>query len=161
MGQYKVDAMNSQDFSLTFDGQKIGELIYEKWYSFSAKILMTDGSQYQLEPTGFWESKIELKDDTKTLLEFKLGWKGIILKTINEKEETYLLTLQGLGNKFILIDTDKEELLVAETDFKLRKSNYNCNIETTPKFDNLPNKEIFILTILHCINYYRTRIVIG
>ena len=158
MGQYKANSTNSQNFSLTFDNHRIGELIYKKWYSFNAEILLSDGARYQLEPKGFWDSKIELKDDTKTLLEFKMGWKGIIIKTFfDNKEDTFLLKLNSLlSSKFVLIDTDKSELMVAETDFKWNKLNYDYNIETTQNFDNFDNKELLLLTILHCINYYMT-----
>ena len=52
MGHYKANATNSHNFSLTFDNQKVGELVYKKWYSFSAEIQLTDGLNYQLEPTG-------------------------------------------------------------------------------------------------------------
>lgn len=65
MGQYRANSTNSQNFSLTLDNKKNGELVYKKWYSFSAEILMNDGTKYQFEPKGFWDSKIELKDDTK------------------------------------------------------------------------------------------------
>jgi len=37
MGQYKANSTNSQNFSLKFENQTIGELIYKKWYSFNAK----------------------------------------------------------------------------------------------------------------------------
>jgi len=160
MGQYKANSTNSQNFSLTLDNKKIGELVYKKWYSFSAEILMSDGAKYQLEPKGFWDSKIELKDDTNILLEFKMGWKGIIIKTLfYDKEQTFLLTLKGLlSNKFVLLDTNKEELVVAETDFKWSKLNYDYNIETTQRFDSFDNKQLLLLTILHCINYYMTLI---
>jgi len=158
MGQYKANATNSHNFTLRFDYQKVGELVYKKWYSFSAEIQMTDGTKYQLEPTGFWDSKIELKDDTQTLLEFKMGWKGIIIKTLfNDSEEVFLLKLKGLlSNKFVLLDTNDEELMAAETSFKWSKFNFDYNIETTPVFDNFENKELLLLTILHCINYYIT-----
>ena len=158
MGHYKANATNSHNFSLTFDNQKVGELVYKKWYSFSAEIQLTDGSNYQLEPTGFWDSKIELKDDTQTLLEFKMGWKGIIIKTLfNDSEEVFLLKLKGLlSNKFVLLDTNDEELMAAETSFKWSKLNFDYNIETTQVFDKFENKELLLLTILHCINYYIT-----
>ena len=158
MGQYKANATNSHNFTLRFDYQKVGELVYKKWYSFSAEIQLTDGTKYQLEPTGFWDSKIELKDDTQTLLEFKMGWKGIIIKTLfNDSKEVFLLKLKGLlSNKFVLLDTNDEELMAAETSFKWSKFNFDYNIETTPVFDNFENKELLLLTILHCINYYIT-----
>ena len=103
-----------------------------------------------------------MKDDKKTLLEFKMGWKGIIIKTFfNDKENTFLLKLNGLlSSKFVLIDTDKTELLVAETDFKWNKLNYDYNIKTTQDFDNFYKKELLLLSILHCINYYITIVAI-
>ena len=158
MGHYKANASNSHNFILTFDNQNVGELVYKKWYSFSAEIRMTEGTKYQLEPKGFWDSKIELKDDTQTLLEFKMGWKGIIIKSLfNDREEVFLLKLKGLlSNKFVLLDTNDEELMAAETSFKWSRFNFDYNIETTPVFDNFENKELLLLTILHCINYYLT-----
>jgi hypothetical protein len=158
MKQYRANSTNSQNFILTFENEKVGELVYKKWYSFDAEILMTDGKKFQLEPKGFWDSKIELKEEAETLLEFKLGWKGIVIKTFfDNNEKHFLLKLKGLlSNKFILIDNDNEEYLVAETDFKWSKLNFDYNIEITQKFDNLDNKEIILLTILHCMNYYMT-----
>jgi hypothetical protein len=158
MGHYKANSTNSRSFNLTLDNQSQGELIYEKWYSFNAEIQLNNGLKYQLESKGFWDSKIELKDDTKVLLDFKMGWDGIIIRTFFETNETtYLLKLKGLlSSKFVLIDTDKRELLAAETDFKWKTLNYDYNIETTEELDNLDNKALLLLTTLHCINYYMT-----
>ena len=44
MGQYKANATNSKNFSLTFENQIIGELIYKEWYSFNAEILISNGA---------------------------------------------------------------------------------------------------------------------
>jgi hypothetical protein len=157
MGQYRANSEKSKNFNLTFDNQEIGELIYKKWYSFDAETIMPDGIKYQLEPKSFWDSKIVLKDGSKTLLEFKKGWKGITIKTFfDNKEDNFLLKLSGLlSSKYVLIDTNKRELMVAETDFKWNKLNYDYKIETAPNFYNFNNKELMILTILHCINYYK------
>lgn len=161
MGKYKGNSINSRNFNLTFDNLKIGELIYEKWYSFNADILLSDGAKYQLEPKGFWDYKIELKDNTNVLLEFKMGWKGIIIKTFfDNKGDTFLLKLNGLlGSDFVLIDKDKNELMIIETDIKWTKLNYDYNIETTQNFENFDNKELLLLTLLHCVNYYMTTII--
>ncbi|MCB9032955.1 MAG: hypothetical protein H6553_03880 [Chitinophagales bacterium] len=158
MGQYNANSTNSKNFSLISDNEKIGELIYKKWYSFDAEILMTDGKKYQLEPKGFWDSKIELKEQNETLLEFKMGWKGILITTyFDKKEKHYLLKLKGLlSSKYILLNNDNEELMVVETKFKWTKLNFDYNIETTQNFDHLDNEKLLVLTVLHCINYYMT-----
>ncbi|ADB36124.1 hypothetical protein [Spirosoma linguale] len=161
MGQYSANSTNSRNFILTFDNEKLGELIYQKWYSFAAEILMSNGKEYTLEPKGFWDSTVELKEGEVTLLKFKMGWKGIIIKTYFDNEEKhFLLKLKGLlGNKFVLLNNENEELMAAETDFKWSKLNFDYTIETSPKFDNFSNEKLLLLTVLHCINYYITVIV--
>ncbi len=161
MGQYKANSINSKSFILTIENTRIGELNYTEWYSFKAEIKLADNSIYQLEPKGFWDSKIELKKAEKTLLEFKMGWKGIVIKTnFNENEKNYLLKLKGLlSNKFILVDAEENEILVVDNDFKWNKFNFDYTIETSTEFDTMENKELMLLTILHCVNYYLTIIV--
>ena len=123
MGNYKANAKDTWNFSLSEGSQKIGELAYEKWYSFKAVIKLSEREKYRLEPKGFWDSKIELTDGRQRLLEFKMGWKGILINTFFDGEEkTYLLKLKGLlSNQYVLLDTDQEELLVAQPNFKWKK----------------------------------------
>ena len=133
MAQYKANSTNSQNFDLTSGNKKLGELTYKKWYSFNAEIVMANGTKFQLEPKGFWDSKIELKDESKVLLEFRMGWKGIIIKTLfNNQEETYLLKLKGLlSNKFILICCN-----VSQNETHIVPST-TCWLEVYPEFPRL------------------------
>lgn len=155
MGHYKSNSTNSGIFSLTKDDVKVGELKYSNWYSFKAEILLADNSLYQIEPKGFWDSRIELQKDGKTLLYFEMGWKGITIKTqFRGAEKKYLLTLKGLfSSKYILVDTEEKELLTVDTELKWTKLNLDVNIHTSEEFDNLENKELLLFTVLHCINY--------
>ncbi len=156
MGHYKAISTNHLNFNLTSGNKNIGELVYKKWYAYEADIQIFDGDKFQLEPKGFWDSKIELKDKEKTLLEFKLGWNGININTFfNDVEETYLLEIKGFSeSKFTLTDNENNEVLVADFGSKWNNFNYDFNIKTTDEFEKYPNKDIVILTILHCINYY-------
>lgn len=160
MGHYKANATNNKNFHLVSNNKALGELIYKKWYSFDAEIVKPEGESYRLEPKGFWDSKVELKDNTSTLLEFKMGWKGIIIRSLlNGREETFLFKFRGLlSNRFSLLDTNNEELLVAETSFNWSKITFDYSIETTQIFDDFDNKELLLLTIVHCINYYMTMV---
>lgn len=154
MGQYKVNSANSRDFILTMDNINIGELKYPKWYSFKAEMSLADNALYQLIPKGLWDSRIELKQGEKTILYFEMGWKGIVIN-FNNSDKKYLLKLKGLlSNKFVLIGPDEKELLAIETDFKWAKLTFDFNIKTSNEFDNFENKEVLLLTTLHCVNYY-------
>ena len=119
---------------------------------------MADGREYELKPKGFWNSKIELKEGPDILLEFKMGWEGIVIKTyFGHSEKHYILKLKGLlSSKFILYDEDDQELMVAETDFKWKKFILEYNIETSDTFDRYDHKNLLLLTVLHCMNYYMT-----
>ena len=158
MAQYKAKSTNSRNFSLTTENSPIGELTYAKWYSFKAEIQLADKSTYQFEPTGFWESKIELREAEKLLLSFKMGWHGIVLNTnFNGNTRNYLLKTKSLlSSKFVLVDEAENELLTAETDFVWSKFRFDYTIDTSTEFDHTEDKEIMLLTILHCINYYLT-----
>ncbi len=161
MGNYIANSINSQNFILTKNNLKVGELNYPKWYTFNAEVILSDNSKYQLKTTGIWDNKVELKQNEIKLLEFKMSWKGIIVKDFfDNTEKTYLLKQTGLLNcKFILVDEENIELIVAEADFKGNSLNYDYNIETANEFDNNKNKELLLLTTLHCINYYISIIV--
>ena len=156
MANYLANSTNSLSFYLTSENEKIGELIYEKWYASNAEIKTSNGAKFHLKPKGIWNSKIELKDGEKTILEFKLGWNGVLIKTFfNDLEESYSLHIKGFSsNKFILTDSDKKELLVAEMDTKCNNLNYKYSIKTSNEFESHINKDVIVLALLHCINYY-------
>ena len=156
MGNYIANSLNSLNFILTENNLKLGELNYNKWYAFDAEIELNDNLKYQLIPEGNWEQKIELRQNNLKLAEFKMGWNGIIIKTYFENiENCYLLKHKGiLNSKFILTNTENQELIAAVPNFKWKTLNYNYNIETAKEFDDLPNNQLLLFTILHCLNYY-------
>lgn len=158
MANYTATSRNSRTFILSNESGTLGELIYPKWYTFNAEIVLNKTSKYQLELDGFWDSKIKLKEGDVVLLEFKIGWNGVELHSnLDGKSERYLLKLKGFfSSKYILVDAQDKELLEAEFDFKWKKLEYDYNIITSKSFENLNNKELLILTTLHCINYYLT-----
>ncbi|MCT1530668.1 hypothetical protein M3B46_06670 [Sphingobacterium daejeonense] len=47
---FHVNSTNSFNFNITLRIDKIGELVYRKWYSFDADIFMADGREYELKP---------------------------------------------------------------------------------------------------------------
>lgn len=152
MNQYKATSGNARNFSLSRNDQSLGELVYTKWYSFDAKIILSNNKKYQLVPDGFWGSVIQLRDGESVLLEFKLGWKGIII-SINNQD--YLLKLKGLLSiKFIVADTNDNEIIAVAIDLKWTKIQTDYSIETAPAFDTIQHKELFLFATIHAINYY-------
>ena len=75
MAEYHAKA-KSLSFILTQNDKLIGKLIYKGWFKFDALVEIAGKSNYQVEPKGFWGTTIELKDNEKVLLQFKMNWSG-------------------------------------------------------------------------------------
>jgi len=163
MAHYKASSDNTRTFHLIKNNEISGTLKYNKWFSFEAEISLPNNAQYLLKPKGLWDSTVELKQADNTLLEFKMGWKGIVIKTwLNGAETTYLLKLKGLlSSKFVLVDAAEKELLAIESDFDLSKFRLDYSLETTSEFEALKGKELLLLTTLHCANFSITSYVAG
>lgn len=158
MGQYHATSTNSKNFDLSKDNLHLGELIYPSWYKFNAEIVLADLSRYQLVPHGPWDATIELRQDHKTLMDFKMGWKGIILSNnVDGNKEEYLLMLKGiLNSKYVLLDAYQQELFVIELEMKWNQSHFDYYISTVDEFDNFYHPELFLLMAIHAVNYYLT-----
>lgn len=156
MKQFTATSTDSKNFNLTMDNIHLGNLKYLKWYSFQADISLDDNSQYQLEPRGFWDSRIELLQNGESLADYKLSWKGVIINTkFDGIEKNYLLKQKNLfSNKYLLVNSEEKELLSVSSDFKWNKLHLDYIITVSDDFDHYSHKELFLLTILHCINYY-------
>lgn len=162
MATYKVNATDSKNFVLKKDGVYAGELKYKKWFSFKAEITLADFMKYQLIPKGVWESEIELQKEGVCLLTFKMGWKGIIIKTdFDGSKKEYLLKLKGLfSSRYLLLDIEDNELMSIDVTFKWQKFNFDYTVETSNDFEKFHNKELFILAVAHCINYHTTNMAV-
>ena len=164
MKEYKVKSEDTKHFSLSINDQEIARLIYEKWFSLKAEMILEGAITYQIEPKGFWGTTIELKQNEKLILNFKMNWSGniIINSHFDEIERDFILKHKGIfKDTYILLSKEEEELLVIKPDFKWNKFNYDYNITTTDHFDTLSFNTILLLTTIHCVNYYMTMMSSG
>ena len=160
MPEYHAESLSTKHFVLKQDHSMLGELKYATWYSFKAEILINGYDHYMVEPKGFWDARVEVIKQGRVLLQFSMGWKGILLKTyFGGVEKDYQLKHKGLLNsRFILIDSDEQELLAAKADLKWKNMSYNYIFETSTTFERHEHKALFMLALVHCLNYYMTLI---
>jgi hypothetical protein len=161
MAEYQAKQSSSLTFDLTQTAELIGKLSYKSWFKFDAIIEMANYASYQVEPKGFWGTTIELKDNGNVLLEFNMNWNGeVVLQTyFNETEKGYIFKDRGaFRESFILIDQEGTELLIIKPHLKWKLMNYEYGFTTSDSFESFSNKELLLLTSLHCANYYMSMI---
>lgn len=157
MTEYHAKAANSLTFEITRNGRDVGKLSYKSWFKFDAVIDLADHSTYQVEPKGFWGTTIELSDRSRVLLKFKMNWNGqIVVQTyFNNVEKGYVFKHVGVFKEsFVLADADGVDLLVMKPHLKWSKLNYEYQITTTDAFETTTEKDVLLMTSVHCANYY-------
>ncbi|GAB3957440.1 hypothetical protein GCM10028805_50140 [Spirosoma harenae] len=157
LAAYQAKSSNPFSFEVTQGDESIGELTYKNWFQFTASIELANRSTYSIIPKGFWGSTIELKEADMVLLTFSMNWNGsIALKTYFDAiEKEYLFKHRGVFNEsFLLIDQQENELVVMKPHVKWSHLNYNYTIQPSDRFESLANKELLLLTSIHCANYY-------
>jgi hypothetical protein len=163
MTEYKVKSNDSLVFEVRNNETLIGTLIYKSWFKFNAELEMLH-SKYQIEPKGFWGTTIELKEGEKILLKFRMNWNGeIVIQTyFNEIKSGYIFKHRGIFKEsFVLADQNGTELLVMKPDLKWSTLHYEYQITTSDIFDTFFEKEILLMTSLHCANYYMSMMTAG
>lgn len=156
MTEYKAKSDQSLVFELIKNEKTIGKLTYKSWFKFSAVIEILN-SKYEVEPKGFWGTTIEVKDGSRILLKFTMNWNGdIVVQTyFKNVEKDYFFKHRGVFKEsYTLIDQNGTELLVMKPDLKWHTMNYEYQITTSDTFDAFSDKEILLMTSLHCANYY-------
>jgi hypothetical protein len=157
MAEYQAKLNDALSFDLTKDDALIGKLSYKSWFKFNAVLDITAIGSYVVEPKGFWGTTIEVKDGEKVLLKFEMNWNGeIVIRTyFGDVEQGYIFKHRGVFKEsFTLTDPDGTEFLVMKPHLKWTKLDYEYQITTSDTFETFANKEIVLLTALHCANYY-------
>ena len=157
MAEYYAKSSNSLTFEITKEEKLIGKLAYTSWFKFNAVIEIANGKIYQVEPKGFWGTTIELKDQERVLLKFRMNWNGeIVVQTyFDGVKNGYLFKHRGIFKEsFVLTDQNGVELMIIKPHLKWTSMNYEYQITTSDAYETLPEKEIVLINALHCANYY-------
>jgi len=157
MMEYQAKSTNAKSFQLMKSDELVAYLNYKNWFKFNAEIVFVNRSVYQIEPKGFWETKVELRDGENVLLNFQMNWKGeiIIQAFVEDLEQRCFFRHRGFFKEsFELTNQERTKLLVMKPQLKWKKMNYEYQISTSDAFEALPSKEILLMSSLHCANCY-------
>lgn len=156
---YQVQSTKSYVFTLTQNTEPIGSLIYQSWFSFKAKINLTGKDSFDVKPKGIWGTTIEVKQQESLQLNLKMNWKGEIIvdQKVSDLERHFVFKQRSLlQNTFVLLDRENQELVIVEPNFDWTHWRLEYQLTTSERFEELTQKELLLLTIVHCANYYLT-----
>lgn len=157
MSEYQAKSKNSIVFDVTKEDSQTGKLSYTSWFKFDALIELPDNINYEVKPKGFWGTTVEVKDGENVLLKFKMNWNGqIIVETFFRfPGEDYVFKHQGVFKEiFVFVDRYGTELLVMKPVLKWTAMGFEYQITTSDAFESIAKKEVLLLTLIHCANYY-------
>lgn len=149
-----VKSEGTKPFQLLENNQILAELNYPKWYgTFQAELSSAKSdSVLTIKASGFWKSQVELWEGEECIAKSTLNWNLSVIISINGKE--YLLKMKSLTEGlFVLMDSDKNELLYidADMDWSNLKASYHIWFNEGIKTD-LSNE--ILLFLVHNCNYF-------
>ncbi len=161
MAEYTVNSKNATNAIVNSDGEALANLKYNKWLSFRSEITMANQSTLLVDPQGMWETEFDLRSTEGTLLTFYVNWdlNFVIKAKIDNVDQRFRVKMNNMGN-YVLLDENKNELLSIKHDYSWRKWTSGFKITTTDDFEALSQKDILLLTALHCVNYHNTILTI-
>lgn len=150
--QYTATGHRSQYFELYNDiSQPLGTLNYTEWFSANANISMPDGDTYELGPSNFWQTSIEMRRGDTTIAAARRSWSMNEVITIGGTE--YHFKVVGLLNRhYALINEAGNEIAVLNPNFQWQSFSFTYEIETDDNYNELANPAI-ILFLIYCCNY--------
>ena len=154
MATYKIIPSSSKKFMLTRDEVPAGELTYTNWTNSKADIVLADGTVFKLAPKGTWQTSTEISRDGVPLFSYKLGWNGVIIKSMDVIPHTYRLKNKGFWKSmYVLLDESDQELLLIESTFKWKGMKTERTLTPSITFEKKTNKELLMLICACAVNY--------
>jgi hypothetical protein len=148
----KATSVDQKHFQIFENGQQLGELVYEDLLYQKASIALTN-EQYQLEPVGFFDSKIVVTKNDTEIASLEMNWNGKIVFTFTEGRK-YVFKLDSFFDDKYILQNDQEETLIqvdAKFDWRKFRYHYDLSYDIT---NNAKNDYLIPLLAVYAANYF-------
>lgn len=85
-----------------------------------------------------------------------------LVKSLKNKDFSLNLGQQLIGEliypKYTLSDANNNELVVLDSKFSWRKFRFIYTVITSPRFEELKQKELLLFTVIHSVNFNRSMV---
>ncbi len=151
----RIDRQLKRNFVLYEGDRELGRLIYPKWWSSKAEILLPEGI-YMLSKAGFWSTDLVATFQDIPIIKVNYSWKGGgTLKRPGHPERTLKYALQSIWKSiYVVTDVQGRERLVTRTKMTWSHMDRDHEIE---KVGEPPLEPLEILMLVHAINVSNRR----
>lgn len=146
----KTECTDSKTFQLFDDGQPAGQLLYKSLFSFKALITLPNFDRYEIVPSGFFQTSINVLKNEQELASLKMNWKGQIVISFQDGREFVFKATGVFFSKYFIENMQGEKLMQFDPHFKWSKFNYNYDIS----YDKKPQELLLVLLGIYAANYY-------
>ena len=146
----KIECTDKKTFRLTDNEHLLGDLVYKNYFSYKAKINLTNSDDYDIESVGFFGTSIAVKKNECEIANLKMNWEGQIVMIFQDGQEFVFKAKGVFHNKYVIENREGEELIRFDPKFDWSKCNYNYEIS----YDKEPQDILFVLLGVYAANYY-------
>jgi hypothetical protein len=155
--QYTAKGNHNREFEL-FDtnNNSLGILDYTQWFSIKAKVVMPNGDNYEIAPSNFWQTAIEMYHNDTVIASVKRNWVMNVIVTLGDSSHYYFKSVGLLNRHFALITEQDHEIAVLKPDFQWSKLSFHYEIETDDNYKELSDP-VIILFLMYCCNFIHSK----
>ncbi len=146
----KIACTDNKVFRLTDDESLLGELTYKNLFSYQAEITLPDSGHYAIKALGFFGTSITVTKNEMEIANLKMNWKGHIVMSFQDGREFIFKAKGFLHNQYVLENQQGEEIIQFIPSFNWAKFNYNYEITSTGKVQDI----LLVLLGTYAANYY-------
>lgn len=146
----KIECTDNKTFQLTDIENLVGVLVYKNLFSHKAEINLRNSDHYDIESVGFFGTSIAVTKNETEVVNLKMNWKGQIVMTFQDGQEFVFKAKSVFHNKYVIENKEEEELIRFDPKFNWGKFNYNYDISSNKKPENI----LFVLLGVYAANYY-------
>ncbi|MBS1771721.1 MAG: hypothetical protein JST82_02585 [Bacteroidetes bacterium] len=153
--RYTAKGQHNKDFELfDVDGNSLGRLDYEGWFSMKVSILIGD-DKYDIQSSSFWQTKLEVLKGDRVVADLKYNFGGNMVVNYHDVG-TYLFKPSFWHSKFSLHTEHEKEIIMLKPDFQWRTFKFDYDIETDDNYLEGKNP-LLVLILIYCCNHMKQR----
>lgn len=146
----EANCTNKKTFTLTENGQELGDMVYENLFLLKAEIKLANAEHYDVKPVGFFGTSVTVTKNGTEMVTLKMNWRGQIVFDFHDGEELVFKPKSTFSNQYIIENKGHEKLLQFDANFNWRKFNYNYKIT----YEEAPRDILLVFLGVYAANYY-------